>query len=88
MKNAPVRKLIADITNQLLHIQMPKEGGPERRSLDELERSWASLVKLIDVGPEPEVRACPTCGGTIMRAATRCMHCWAKSTPPTSAAVG
>lgn len=50
--------------------------------------SWAELVEFLALGPPPDVRACPHCGGLGMRAATRCGTCWKKlvpSTPPASA---
>lgn len=81
MKNTLLRKLITDIDGHLVTMGTPPETGVEP-SLDALNASWVSMVKLLDLGPEPEVRDCPSCRGTIMRAATRCMHCWHKSAPP------
>jgi hypothetical protein len=43
--------------------------------------AWNRLVAALDLGPEPEVRACARCGELGMRAATRCGHCWAALTP-------
>lgn len=40
--------------------------------------SWAALVALLALGPEPKVRQCPVCGQIIRRAATRCRACWSK----------
>ena len=53
-----------------------------------LVSSWADLVAFLDLGPPPELRACPFCGGAGMREATRCGTCWKKldpSAPLTSA---
>lgn len=47
-----------------------------------LSASFASLVQQLDLGPEPKLRSCPSCGATSMRAATRCGTCWVKLTPP------
>ena len=44
--------------------------------------SWAELVEFLALGPRPELRACPFCGGIGMRAATRCGTCWRKLDPP------
>lgn len=46
-----------------------------------LKQAFASLVTLLDLGPEPKLRACPKCGGLNMFAATRCGTCWT-SVPP------
>jgi hypothetical protein len=48
----------------------------------ELLSSWAELVEFLALGPPPELRACPHCGGIGMRAATRCGTCWRKLAPP------
>ena len=48
--------------------------------------SWAKLVEFLALGPPPELRACPSCGGIGMRAATRCGRCWRKLEPLAAAA--
>lgn len=60
--------------------------SPEGASADAtaLLSSWAELVEFLALGPAPELRACPFCGGMGMRAATRCGTCWRKLTPPAS----
>jgi hypothetical protein len=50
--------------------------------------SWAELVDFLDLAPPQELRACPLCGATGVRAATRCGTCWRKlepALPPASA---
>jgi hypothetical protein len=42
-----------------------------------LRASWDELVATLDLGPEPEIRRCPVCSKTGMRAASRCGFCWA-----------
>ncbi len=42
---------------------------------------WQRMVAALDLGPEPAVRTCPSCGGIGMLAATRCGHCWVSLTP-------
>jgi hypothetical protein len=44
--------------------------------------SWGKLVEYLALGPAPELRKCPFCGETGMRAATLCGHCWKKLEPP------
>jgi hypothetical protein len=46
--------------------------------------SWAELVKSLALGAAPEVRDCPVCKHSGMRAATRCGYCWSKLSPPDS----
>ncbi len=43
--------------------------------------SWAELINFLDLGPPPELRACPFCGSVGMRAVTRCGTCWRKLEP-------
>jgi hypothetical protein len=43
--------------------------------------AWDRLVAALDLGPEPDVRTCPSCGAIAMRAATLCGHCWSPLTP-------
>lgn len=47
-----------------------------------LRSSWRRLVEVLALGPAPELRACPHCGSTGMRAATRCGTCWERLVPP------
>lgn len=51
----------------------------------DLLASFDDLVQQLALGPEPEVRECPTCGAVGMRAATLCGSCWTKLTPPKQA---
>jgi hypothetical protein len=41
-----------------------------------LEMTWSNLVKMLDLGPEPEMRVCPSCKQLCMLGATRCGTCW------------
>ncbi len=47
--------------------------------------AWARLVEFLALGPAPELRACPFCGGVGMRAATLCGTCWRRLDPPAPA---
>lgn len=57
-------------------------------SVAELTASWHDLVDLMAVPEAPDRRSCPFCGGPIMREATRCVHCWKKSSAVPSGAAG
>ncbi len=48
--------------------------------------AWAKLVEFLALGPAPELRACPYCGGVGMRAATLCGTCWRRLDPHDGAA--
>jgi len=41
-----------------------------------LSDAISELIGILDLGPEPDTRACPRCHGVIMREASRCVHCW------------
>lgn len=43
--------------------------------------SWQNLVDLLALGPEPDLRSCPSCGRQVMRAARRCGYCWNELRP-------
>jgi hypothetical protein len=54
-----------------------------------LVAAFDDLAKQLALGPDPELRACPSCKQFGMRAATRCGNCWTRLTPPErDAAVG
>ena len=46
-----------------------------------LRGAWRHLVETLALTPPPELRECPCCGRTGMRAATRCGYCWAALEP-------
>ncbi len=48
---------------------------------DELRAAWSELVRQLDLGPEPVLRACPRCHQLGMHAASRCGYCWAPLAP-------
>jgi hypothetical protein len=55
---------------------------PDVADTTALLSSWAELVEFLDLGPPPELRACPFCGSVGMRPATLCGTCWRKLEPP------
>ncbi len=65
---ARLRLLMAKVDEEL--VRAPVSEG--------LKGSWAEMVKLLAVGPAPDVRTCPVCSNIVMREATLCGHCWSK----------
>jgi hypothetical protein len=57
-----------------IDLQMKAPATP--RPADALQTSWAQLVELLALGPEPELRPCPHCNKLGLKAATRCGYCW------------
>lgn len=76
------RTLVDAVERDLVSVSASHGERPKSLELAALEASWRRLVQHLALGPAPEVRGCPVCGGTIMRAAIRCLHCWAESAPP------
>lgn len=58
--------------------QLPR---PLTEREDALFSSWAELVSLLALGPEPEMRECPFCKKLGIRAAALCGHCWQRLPP-------
>ncbi|HTA90835.1 MAG TPA: hypothetical protein VK745_14690 [Polyangiaceae bacterium] len=77
-----LRTAIAAVDLQVSELSAQALGGTYATTADTLASSWQKLVPLIAPEPEPERRACPHCQRRIMRAATRCMYCLEKSSPP------
>lgn len=50
-----------------------------------LRAAWTALIDALALGPDPQLRECPSCGAIGMLAATRCGHCWIALSPPVSA---
>ncbi len=63
-------------------IEKQVAGLPKDAAGEALGASWTDLVGQLALGPEPEVRNCPKCGGLGARMATVCGTCWTKLTPP------
>jgi hypothetical protein len=82
-----LRAAVASVSSAFT--KMPAISGDSSASPEarELHKSWAALVDLLALGPEPPLRECPSCGKSGMRNATVCSHCWAKLTPPAHEAV-
>lgn len=79
---AQLRAGIADVDAHVARLSAPSDGGGAPPSeLSAFSDSWKRLVVLLAVPAEPDRRSCPFCGGPIMRLATRCVHCWQRSSP-------
>ncbi len=73
---ADLRTLVGKITRELDHLP-----PPTGTQVAALRTCWVELVDALALGPAPELRDCPSCGKSGMRAATRCGFCWTKLAP-------
>jgi hypothetical protein len=80
-----LRATIAMIECELARLPRPVAGDASGTSPTGLLASFADLVEQLALGPEPEVRECPVCKHTGMRAATVCGYCWTKLVAPATA---
>jgi hypothetical protein len=69
--------------------EMAKDPGTVTVAGSQPEKSalavaWSRVVGMLDLGPEPEMRACPQCRSLCPSGASRCGHCW--TAMPTSRA--
>lgn len=78
-----LRAAVTAVDCEMFHIQHAG-GGQSQERADQLHENWRKLVKLLDLGLEPEYRKCPFCHNTGMRLATRCGFCWTKLSPAIS----
>lgn len=62
--------------------RLVSRGGMDDGDTTALLAAWASVVEFLALGPAPELRTCPSCGGVGMRAATRCGTCCRRLEPP------
>jgi hypothetical protein len=73
-----LRSKIARVEHDVCELE-PDSAKQSPNAVASLTTSWHELVELLAIPEEPVRRDCPYCGGPIMRDATRCMHCWKKS---------
>jgi hypothetical protein len=74
-----VREAMGALEREVLHVKGSQAGVAVAASL---RTALTRLVGALQLGPAPELAACPHCGVVGMRAATRCSGCWAELTPP------
>lgn len=77
-----LRTLVARVDLELSKLAGPESSGAAK--VAELSGAWASLVGALALGPEPALRACPSCRRSILQEAVRCRYCMQRS-PSTEA---
>jgi hypothetical protein len=77
-----LRATVATVERELARLPRPAPDDDGSSPLAGLIASFADLVEQLQLGPEPELRQCPVCGNTCMRAARLCGFCWATLIPP------
>ena len=85
MATVPRAKIVGDprgVMKALVDAETDEVLGVTMLAHDALLASFDDLVSQLALGPEPELRECPKCGGVGMRRATVCSGCWTKLTPP------
>ncbi len=82
MQDGRLHAAVAVGDRDLARLCAENRDDANRASIAALSSSWRDLVKLLALGPSPELRDCPECGNVGMRAATLCGYCWARLTPP------
>jgi len=79
IERSKLRAVVTDIEGQVPVLSAELSPADQATARARFTASWAKLVELLALGPEPEMRKCPFCASTIQKAATRCMHCWKQS---------
>ena len=77
-----MRTTVAAIQREIARLTKDGANGDEKGALTGLTGPWAELVGQLALGPEPEVRECPSCKAIGIREATLCGFCWTKLEPP------
>jgi hypothetical protein len=82
MDQTKSRQLLAAVKDEIAGLKCLDPVTTVTIDLAPLEMAFSKLSSHLALGPEPETRACPACGGLGMRSATICRYCWAKTPPP------
>jgi hypothetical protein len=82
MEDTQIGALVAKVEVDLTKLSEVVASGSGAQNALDLRTSWRALVTHLAIEPARATRACPSCKGTMMRDATRCVHCWAASAPP------
>ena len=77
-----MRTTVAAIEREIERIKKQGKSTDGKDVLADFAGPWAELVAQLALGPEPEVRECPTCKSVGIREATLCGFCWTKLVPP------
>lgn len=72
---ARLRTSMATLDRQIRRAQ---DDGLDAALVVRLRESFEDVSSQLALGPEPETRACPTCGCIGMRSATVCGNCWTR----------
>lgn len=74
-----LRPIVENVDREMSRLVL--RSGADSGDTTALLTSWATLVEFLALGPPPDLRTCPFCGGIGMRAATLCGRCWRKLVP-------
>jgi hypothetical protein len=82
-----MRTTVAAISREIARLEKEGTSGDGSSALSGLTGPWTELVTQLALGPEPEVRECPSCKAVGIRQATLCGFCWTRLEPPPSTVV-
>jgi hypothetical protein len=81
-----IRGFVGAVDHHMSRLSAEAATGIGRTTIGDLTAAWAELVKKMALGPEPELRECPVCHESGMRAATLNGYCWTALVPLAPAA--
>jgi len=71
-----LRTLVAAVEKEITLVPGSARPAGSESPKTALDVTWSNLVEMLDLGPEPEMVACPACNHLCALGATRCGHCW------------
>jgi len=74
-----LRALVTTLNDALSDLAAAEKAAGRASSLGSVQSAWADLERSLALGPEPELRVCPSCSRSILSVATRCRYCFVKS---------
>lgn len=78
---ARLREIVGTVGREIARLRAAVARQERATCTGGLFASRTALVEALAVGSAPELRACPRCHHLLMRAATRCGHCWRELLP-------
>jgi len=75
-----LRAAVASVDHEMDKLAI-RRTQTEDAAPEPLLTAWRELLDKLDLGPPPQLRSCPVCGQSGMRAATRCGYCWSTLEP-------